>query len=334
MHHYPNRLLAALALAVTSVAVAACGGGEPITAPADTADATTNGEQAASPTPEATAPTVNVTKAQSPLGEILVGDDGLTLYGFTNDLDGRSACNGTCAEAWPPVIVGPDWDVAPDLDAGIFNTVARDDGQLQLVAGKWPLYYFGGDAKAGDLNGQGSGDVWFVVGTDGILIEDAVDGAEAETDESGETASAGASDTPVTVGSTSAGEVLVDQDGLSLYGFLNDEDGEPTCFDACADAWPPVLVDSAELPAGLDPEVFSVVAYGDDFQLKAGVWPLYRFAGDGAAGDINGQESGDVWFLARPDGGLIRPEGEASSAEPAADEPAKDEPAEDDGYGY
>ena len=39
-----------------------------------------------------------------------------------------------------------DWDVAPGLDSGIFATTVRDDGQLQLVAGKWPLYYFAGDA--------------------------------------------------------------------------------------------------------------------------------------------------------------------------------------------
>ena len=37
-------------------------------------------------------------------------------------------------------------------------------------------------------------------------------------------------------------------------------------------------------------------------QLKAGKWPLYRFAGDEAPGDVNGQGSGDVWFVARPPG--------------------------------
>jgi len=38
---------------------------------------------------------------------------------------------------------------------------------------------------------------------------------------------------------------------------------------------------------------------------KAGDWPLYRFAGDHAPGDVNGQGSGGVWFAMAPDGTLI-----------------------------
>ena len=104
---------------------------------------------------------IAATAGVTDLGEILVGDDGLTLYGFTNDVDAISACYGTCADAWPPVIVDQDFEVAPGLDTGIFATTTRDDGTLQLVAGKWPLYFFAGDAAPGDVNGQGSGDARF-----------------------------------------------------------------------------------------------------------------------------------------------------------------------------
>ncbi len=111
----------------------------------------------------------------------------------------------------------------------------------------------------------------------------------------------------VDVGETTVGDVLVDEAGLTLYGFLNDTDGEPTCDDACADAWPPLVVDGPDLPDGIDPETFSVVERSDgSFQLKAGEWPLYRFAGDSAPGDVNGQGSGDVWFAAASDGSLIK----------------------------
>lgn len=111
----------------------------------------------------------------------------------------------------------------------------------------------------------------------------------------------------VSTGETDAGEVLVDTDGFSQYGFLPDVDGLPTCADACADAWPPLIVDSADVPAGLDPAVFSVVERPDgSFQLAAGGWPLYAFAADTGPGDITGQGSGDVWFLAAPDGSLIK----------------------------
>jgi predicted lipoprotein with Yx(FWY)xxD motif len=115
---------------------------------------------------------------------------------------------------------------------------------------------------------------------------------------------------------TGLGTVLVDAEGLTLYGLTDDTDGIPTCDGACADAWPPLTVDSAGLPAGLDADLYRVVERSDGtFQLAAGEWPLYGFAGDAAPGDTNGQGSGGVWFAVAPDGSLIgRPE-----AAPASD---------------
>ncbi|MGI9611717.1 MAG: COG4315 family predicted lipoprotein [Acidimicrobiales bacterium] len=107
------------------------------------------------------------------IGDVLVGDDGRSLYGFANDTQAASTCYGTCAEDWPPVLVGPDWIVGPRLDSGIFATTVRDDGQLQLVAGKWPLYFYAGDGAPGDVNGHGAGDVWFLVDPAGSLLEPA-----------------------------------------------------------------------------------------------------------------------------------------------------------------
>ncbi|MEM7285293.1 MAG: hypothetical protein AAF480_02995 [Actinomycetota bacterium] len=259
---------------------------------------------------------IATTAGVTDLGEILVGEDGLTLYGFTNDIDATSACYGTCADAWPPVIVGQDFEVAPGLDTGIFATTVRDDGSLQLVAGKWPLYFFAGDAAPGDVNGQGSGDVWFAIDTEGILITDGDGEPAAAVDQPADDESVAAlAPSLIGVGGTEIGEVLVGPGSLSLYGFLNDVDGRPTCEGACADAWPPILVDGPELPADLDPAVFSVVQRPDGtHQLRAGVWPLYLFAGDAQQGDVNGQGSGDVWFLAAPDGSLIGAPGVGDAA--------------------
>ena len=239
--------------------------------------------------------------ASTALGDVLTDANGLTLYGFTNDVDATSSCYGTCADAWPPIIVSADFSVGPGLDVGFFATTERDDGQFQLVAGKFPLYTFDGDAVPGDISGHGSGDVWFAIDTDGALYD-----GDAPAVEDGEAPEADVA-AIVGVGETALGDVLVDSNGLSLYGFTNDADGHPTCDDACADAWPPVIVDSTDVPDGLDAEVFSVVERNDGtFQLKAGKWPLYLFAGDAAAGDTNGQGSGDVWFLTAPDGSLIK----------------------------
>lgn len=282
---------------------------------------------AAEPAAEAPAPTGGIvaTTGTTELGDVLVGEDGLTLYGFTNDIDAVSACYGTCADAWPPVIVDADFEVAPGLDTGIFATTVRDDGSLQLVAGKWPLYFFAADAAPGDLKGQGSGDVWFVVDTDGILVKDLVAPANDAPSVAAPEEAAAPQPPIVGIGGSSAGEILVDTRSLSLYGFLNDVDGQPTCEGACADAWPPILVDGPELPDGLDPAVFSVAERPDGtHQLRAGVWPLYLFAGDGAPGEVNGQGSGDVWFLAAPDGSLIGAPGQpaaTTTADAAEDDP-------------
>ncbi|MEL6983571.1 MAG: hypothetical protein AAFO29_14185 [Actinomycetota bacterium] len=326
-----------------SLTLAACGGDDQ--ADVDAAAAATDESAADAAASDNTADstvdapaTIDVLIGETSLGEVLVGPDGRTLYGFTNDVDAISTCYGTCADAWPPVIVSDDWTAGPGLDFGIFATTVREDGQRQLVAGRWPLYYFAGDAAPGDVNGQNSGEVWFAVDLGGALITDEApaDGAAADEtaddsdaeaeaemaddadDSSGdslygdssdgsEDAGAAAADAPVTTGTTDIGEVLIDGDGLTLYGFLNDRDADGSvCNDACADAWPPVIVDGTSVPAGLDPEIFSVITRDDGTnQLAAGIWPLYRFAGDAAPGDVNGQNSGDVWFAVAPDGSLV-----------------------------
>ena len=216
----------------------------------------------------------------------------------------------------------------------MFSTTEREDGTLQLVAGKYPLYTYGGDAAPGDTTGQGSGDVWFAVNLDGTLVSDdaptsteapdaaAPEGTEAPEapsddpyaqpagDEEADDAPApapAAEEAPVTIASTDLGDVMVDADGLTLYGFTLDTNGTPTCLDKCADAWPPLLVDGPDLPAGLDPNIFTVVERPDgSHQLKAGKWPLYNFAGDAEAGDVNGQGSGGVWFVLDPAAKLIK----------------------------
>jgi len=319
------------ALGGLTLVLAACGGSD-TAQPAVQAEPVASTIATAEPTAAPAVVTPAATAGTTALGDVLVGERGLTLYGFTNDVEATSACYGTCADAWPPVIVSADWIVAPGLDSGIFNATVRDDGQLQLVAGKWPLYYFAGDATAGDTNGQGSGDVWFAVATDGSLISES-DSGEAAPVESADEANADesvAEASPlVSIVDSDLGSVLVDSAGLSLYGFTNDIDGVPTCNEACADAWPPVIVEGDVLPAGLDPAVFSVTTRDDgSSQLKAGAWPLYLFAGDAAPGDTNGQGSGDVWFVANAEGGMV------NNAAQGATTPDSDDAKDAGGYDY
>jgi predicted lipoprotein with Yx(FWY)xxD motif len=45
-----------------------------------------------------------VSTDKSSLGRILVDGKGRTLYLFEKDRRGRSACSGTCATYWPPLL--------------------------------------------------------------------------------------------------------------------------------------------------------------------------------------------------------------------------------------
>ena len=105
--------------------------------------------------------------AETPLGSVLVNDGGRTLYIFTNDQGSDSVCYDGCETAWP--VVGAGALASDGLDVTL-GSAARTNGDEQLTINGRPVYLFSGDANAGDVNGQGSGGVWFVLGTDGEPI--------------------------------------------------------------------------------------------------------------------------------------------------------------------
>ena len=111
----------------------------------------------------------------------------------------------------------------------------------------------------------------------------------------------------VMVAESDLGQILVDGEGRTLYLFTPDEAGEPTCYDACATNWPPLLADGEiEVGEGLDDSDFSTATRTDGGdQVKIGTWPLYYFANDAAPGDTNGQGQGGVWFVVSPSGEAI-----------------------------
>jgi predicted lipoprotein with Yx(FWY)xxD motif len=105
----------------------------------------------------------------------------------------------------------------------------------------------------------------------------------------------------VALADTELGQVIVDPEGFTLYMFVPDSEGVPTCTGPCAGSWPPYYaVGDAELTAaeGLDATLLSTVAHPDGGDMiKYGDWPLYYFAGDEAPGDVNGQGVNDVWYV-------------------------------------
>ena len=95
------------------------------------------------------------------VGKYFTDTKGMTLYIFKKDSPGKSACAGPCVEKWP--LYFREKVAVPDgVLAGDFGTITREDGKRQTTFQGWPLYYFAGDKKPGDVLGQGLGDVWFV----------------------------------------------------------------------------------------------------------------------------------------------------------------------------
>ena len=123
-----------------------------------------------------------------------------------------------------------------------------------------------------------------------------------------EAPSAAAGAVSLALADTPLGKVIVDGDGKVLYLFTPDDAGQPTCYDACAEAWPPLTADAAPTAgAGLDASKITLVARTDGSQqVKYGDYPLYYFAGDNAPGDTNGQGLNEKWYVIGADGEEIK----------------------------
>jgi len=173
-------------LAALAALLAACGGGgttataEQATASeaAETAAETESAAETAAETEPATEPeaateagSLVVAVASSEAGDMLVDGEGRTLYRFLNDTEGASTCVDACLDNWPILGVEGEPEAGEGADAAALGTLTREDGDTQVTYGDWPLYYFAGDTEPGDTNGQGVGDVWYLVAPDGSTID-------------------------------------------------------------------------------------------------------------------------------------------------------------------
>ena len=92
------------------------------------------------------------------------------MYVFTADRGRTSNCYDACAAAWPPLVAEGEIVTGNGVKERKLGTTERTDGTLQVTYAGQPLYYFASDAAPGDTNGQGIGDIWFVVSPEGETI--------------------------------------------------------------------------------------------------------------------------------------------------------------------
>jgi predicted lipoprotein with Yx(FWY)xxD motif len=172
----PSKLLAALFATAAIVAACSSGGGGAASASAPAASEAPSASASEAPAASESASAAagaEIKLADSSLGQIIVDASGKSLYMFTPDEGGTPTCYDDCATAWPPLVAADAASVTAGtgLDASKITVVDRTDGTKQVKYGEYPLYYFANDAAAGDVNGQGLNEKWYVVGADGEPIK-------------------------------------------------------------------------------------------------------------------------------------------------------------------
>jgi predicted lipoprotein with Yx(FWY)xxD motif len=159
------RRLLAIAGATVAIAVVAtgCGGktsSSSSSAPASSSATATSGAM--------------VAVKNSKLGGILVDGSGRTLYLFEKDQGTTSSCYSACAGGWPPYTTNGAPRAGAGVSASLLGTTTRTDGKTEVTYHGHPLYYFAGDRKPGDSNGEGLkafGAEWYVLSAAGNKVE-------------------------------------------------------------------------------------------------------------------------------------------------------------------
>jgi predicted lipoprotein with Yx(FWY)xxD motif len=206
-------------------------------------------------------------------GKILTDSAGNTLYFFTIDANGSSGCTGDCLTAWP-VFYTNSTLLGAGLDASDFATITRSDNKPQTTYKGWPLYYFQSDTKAGDVNGDLVGKVWFVAKPDYTIML-------ASTQLVGNNGISYDSLYQPNLGIT---HYITDDRGRTLYAFGNDHFKHNTYTHADFGnnaMWPcDTLVTIHNVPSLLDKSKFDTTNVFGKSQIVYNGWPLYYFGPD------------------------------------------------------
>jgi predicted lipoprotein with Yx(FWY)xxD motif len=87
---------------------------------------------------------------------VLTTTKGRTLYSLSVEKNGKFICTASCLSVWHPLMVPAGVRPTGPVKLG---TIERPEGGTQVTYKGRPLYRFGGDTKAGQVNGEGIKDV-------------------------------------------------------------------------------------------------------------------------------------------------------------------------------
>ncbi|WP_329260383.1 hypothetical protein OG223_41155 [Streptomyces sp. NBC_01478] len=159
-----------------------------------------------------------------------------------------------------------------------------------------------------------------VAGLASTLLLGACNSSDSAASGSAGTVTASAPTSPAPVASTPAatataftvsaktvegvGTVVTDTNGMTLYRYDKDESDPSkwTCSGACVKTWIPVIVPESVQTSGVGRSLLGTVHRDGEPQLTLAGWPLYRYVGDTAAGQANGQGKDGAWHAVTPTG--------------------------------
>lgn len=168
IEHATRRGALGLVAVLALLGLAACGSDNDSTDAGSGQTATTAASSVTTAAPTFTSTTaaaaVLKTAKSEKFGTILVDANGKSLYTFDRDTSPTSACTGTCAGTWPPLLI-PAGGGTPVPNTGVTGKLAlsaRSEGGSQITLNDKPLYRYSGDVNAGDTAGDGVGGIWHI----------------------------------------------------------------------------------------------------------------------------------------------------------------------------
>jgi predicted lipoprotein with Yx(FWY)xxD motif len=224
--------------------------------------------------PLAAAPVTGVQlTSNAKFGNIITDNNGKALYAFSMDVGGTSNCNDGCALTWLPFYKETPV-IGTGLAAADFGTITRADGSKQNTYKGWPIYYYKGDAKAGDANGDAVNNLWFIAKADYTVM---LGNAQLVGRD-------GVQYTSLSKPGQEVSQYITDAYGRTLYAYAPDKfkKNNYTKSDFSNDpTWPIYTVNTVlSIPSILDKTQFDVITVFGKTQLVYKGWPLYYFGPD------------------------------------------------------
>jgi predicted lipoprotein with Yx(FWY)xxD motif len=107
------------------------------------------------------------------------------------------------------------------------------------------------------------------------------------------------------------GQMLFDRTGQAIYLFDIEKTSRPRCYDACAEAWPPVLTKGDPVAGpGVDSSLLGTTERRDGTaQVTYNGHPLYFYAHEGKH-EVKCHDvflNGGNWYVVQPDGDAAPP---------------------------